>query len=166
METYIFEAAKPQDLDAVCSLIQQRIDWMDAVGIRQWNVTKYWEVYPRTYYAEHIDAGRLYVLRRAADHQVVCMAALLEQDPRWTEGTDTPAYYVHHLAADVQVRGAGRTLLSEAEALARRMGKAALRLDCSVDNDVLNRYYESQGYRLAGACIDGVYTGNLREKRL
>ena len=30
------------DLPQVYKIIDDRIHWMDAVGIRQWNVTDYW----------------------------------------------------------------------------------------------------------------------------
>ena len=39
-----------------------------------------------------------------------------------------------------------------------------MRLDCAEDNEFLNSYYDSMGYRLAGRCEDGVYIGNKREK--
>ena len=45
-------------------------------------------------------------------------------------------------------------------------GKEYLRLDCAVDNPVLNEYYESMGYETAGHCQDGPYYGVRREKRL
>ena len=50
--------------------------------------------------------------------------------------------------------------------LARRRGKVYLRLDCTVNNGPLNRYYEEQGYVFAGTCDDGAYGGNLRQKRV
>ena len=62
--------------------------------------------------------------------------------------------------------GLGGWMLGELEALARKDGKAALRLDCAVDNAALNDYYASHGYREAGRCADGAYLGIRREKRL
>lgn len=43
-------------------------------------------------------------------------------------------------------------------------GMRFMRLDCAEDNEFLNSYYDSMGYRLAGRCEDGVYIGNKREK--
>ena len=38
------------DIDSIIKVIQDRIDWMDEVGIEQWNKTSYLEVYPREYF--------------------------------------------------------------------------------------------------------------------
>ena len=113
------------------------MNWMDEKGIRQWNVTDYLAAYPKSYYQEQQTIGNLYVL-----------------------------VFIHNLVTDPKYRGAGKQLLSEIEKLAVRCGKQFVRLDCAVDNVFLNRYYESFGYKLSGTCIDGVYAGNRREKRL
>ncbi len=162
----IFIPASPADMEAVYSLIDARIRWMDKVGIRQWNVTDYWGVYPKTHYIEQMEKGRLYVLRRSSDGHILGTAVLYESDPRWEGVPEVPAYYVHHLATEIGAREAGRTILLEIEAIARRNGKTHVRLDCADDNPRLNRYYEDAGYSICGNCIDGVYTGNLRQKRV
>ncbi len=158
--------AEPCDLPEICRLIRERIAWMDRVGIRQWNVTDYWQVYPEAYYEMQIKARRFYVLDQADGGHLAGAAALLETDDRWADAGSVPAYYVHHLVTDVRAKGAGRSILAGTEALARQRGKKRVRLDCAADNARLNRYYEEQGYRLAGACEEGLYRGNLREKWL
>ena len=47
---YIFREATQQEIPAVFALIMRRVAWMDQVGIRQWNVTKYDRRYPPDYY--------------------------------------------------------------------------------------------------------------------
>ena len=91
---------------------------------------------------------------------------LLSEDGRWADRAGEPAYYVHNLVTEAAAPGLGGWMLGELETLARKDGKAALRLDCAVDNAALNDYYASHGYREAGRCADGAYRGIRREKRL
>lgn len=163
---YVFRPLQHGEIPAMLSLIHRRIAWMDAVGIRQWNVTDYDGVYPPEYYEACWQKGELYALAAAADGSIVCAGALKEQDERWPEALAAPALYLHHLAADPGFKGAGRIFLREAERHAARAGKAYLRLDSAIDNPALTRYYESQGYLPAGTCIDGLYEGILRQKKL
>lgn len=165
MMNFLFTPASPADMEAVYALIDRRIHWMDEVGIRQWNVTDYWGVYPRGHYIEQMEKGRLFVYK-SADGHVLGTAVLYESDERWEGVPDVPAYYVHHLATEIGIKGVGRFILREIESLARQSGKSCVRLDCADDNPRLNRYYEEAGYRICGRCIDGIYTGNLREKKL
>lgn len=48
---FLFRRAHTKEVPAVLSLISQRIRWMDACGIRQWNTTGYEAAYPPSYYA-------------------------------------------------------------------------------------------------------------------
>ncbi len=163
---YLFALAEKGDLEAVFGLIDGRIRWMDEKGIRQWNVRDYWNVYPKEYYARKQRQRELFVLKRQADQRVVGAAAILEEDEYWQEDSDVPAYYIHNLVADSAERGAGRALLRCIEKRALEKGKICLRLDCAMDNQRLNDYYEQMGFVLAGVCYDGNYTGNKREKKL
>lgn len=132
---------------------------MDEVGIRQWNVYAYWEVFPRTYYAEAIARGELDVLRRG--DALAAAVVLPREDSFWSD--DIPAYYIHNLVTDRSFPGAGRILLEHCMTLARRDGKKVLRLDCARDNDALNAYYDCFGFRPVGTVTDGPYEGTLRE---
>lgn len=147
------------------ALIHARIAWMDRVGIRQWNVTDYDGVYPPAYYQACFDSAELYALADAHTGEIVCVGALKERDARWPDDAQ-PALYLHHLAAALSRKGAGRSFLQYAEAHAARLGKRFLRLDSAIDNPALSAYYESQGYLPAGTCIDGLYEGILRQKPL
>lgn len=47
---YEFKPGELTDLPQVYDIIDERIHWMDQVGIKQWNVTDYWDCYPESYY--------------------------------------------------------------------------------------------------------------------
>lgn len=147
-------------------LIHQRIAWMDRVGIRQWNVTDYDGVYPPEYYEDCWRRGELFALEDAATGLVICAGAFKRQDDRWPPELHAPALYLHHLAADLTHRGAGRRFLLRAEAFAASEGMQYLRLDSAIDNPALTAYYEALGYVPAGRCVDGLYEGVLRQKLL
>ncbi len=161
---YTFRRAKADEVRSVFSLVENRVHWMDEAGIQQWNVTRYLEAYPMSYYTERQSDGELYVL--VSDNRIIGTVVLLDEDERWQDRATDPALYVHNLATLPGEKGAGKTILAEAEQLARAKGKRYVRLDCAVDNVFLNSYYGSLGYRLAGTCEEGFYKGNRREKEL
>ncbi|RSD29571.1 GNAT family N-acetyltransferase [Mesobacillus subterraneus] len=163
---YIFMSADASVLEDVYALIDQRIAWMDEVGIRQWNVTNYWDAYPKSYYVHQMNLGNLYILKKAEDNKVVGAIVLLEEDSRWNDCSDVSAYYLHNFVTDSRVKGAGEIILESVHELAVRNKKTRVRLDCAIDNVRLNHYYENKGYVFAGQCADGPYIGNKREKRL
>ena len=163
MQTYRFLKGTKDDLQEMYALIDARIRWMDEAGIRQWNVTDYWGCYPPAYYENAAETGHVYLLR-TANGALAAAAVLWEEDPRWP-GENPPAYYVHHLATDSAFKGAGEVFLTHAYDLAGAMGKAYLRLDCAQDSPKLNAYYERQDFESAGLCVDGLYSGVLRQKK-
>lgn len=155
--------AEARDLDGVIALIAERIAWMDAVGIKQWNRTGYFTRYPRAYFLSLTEKKELFV---AEDESGIAgVMALFSEDERWPDD-GVPALYVHHLAAALRCRGLGRKLLAWAECYAAGAGKERLRLDSAVGNEKLEYFYAAQGYLEAGFCDDGPYHGVLREKRL
>ena len=165
---YRLEPAQKADMPAVFDMIDSRIKWMDARGLRQWNAVDYWGIYPEAHYDALREAGELYVLRDIESGKAVCAAALLERDERWDpcEDRDVPAYYVHHLASEIGERGAGSEMIAQIEALAKEHGKAFVRLDCMVDSPFLNEFYGSRGYMPRGSFVEGDYEGLRREKRI
>ncbi len=162
-EKYRFRQAKPDEVQAVFDLIMGRVAWMDTVGIRQWNTTKYDQRYPLSYYEMRRKQEELFVLTdRAGD--ILAVGALLHEDERWPEHAS--AYYLHHLASRVDAKGTGSIFLQMAEEYTARMGKRYMRLDSAVGNKTLESYYTSRGYVEAGYCKDGLYEGILRQKKL
>lgn len=161
---YDFRLAKNNEIDTIFSLYKKRVHWMDKVGIQQWNVTKYLEVYPISYYAERQRLGELYVLSK--EGVIIGAVVLLQNDERWLKIVASPAYYVHNLVTEPSVKGVGKIILFEAEKMAISRGIQFMRLDCAVDNKFLNEYYDSMGYKMVGCCKEGVYIGNKREKEI
>lgn len=159
---YRFLPAERGDAEAVFTLIRKRIQWMDETGIQQWNVEDYWEVFPESYYFSAIAEKRLYVLKNS--DSAVAAGVLAFRDRGWEERED--AVYLHNFVTARNARGAGDRFLEEWAALAWRLGKRVLRLDCAEDNERLNRYYEERGFRAVGRVEDGDYTGTRREKIL
>ena len=108
-----FRKARLQDVDAIISLVQSRIDWMNDVGLHQWNETDYFGRYPRSYWERNID----YFLVGEEEGRVVVAIALYTEDVRWTHdgeytGTATgQAYYLHHLVTNPACKGAGKKMM-------------------------------------------------------
>lgn len=163
---YEFKQGEMKDLPQVYDIIDERIHWMDEVGIEQWNVTDYWVCYPKSYYEKAVSNGNLYVLKRKDTGLVVSVAVLYEKDDRWASQQGPAAYYVHHLATKIGEKGAGEVMIAFCEKLAADNKKEYLRLDCAIDNPKINTYYDRLQYEYAGTCVDGKYTGNLREKKI
>lgn len=163
---YIFEPAKKCEIPDIFRLYAERVKWMDMKALRQWNTTDYLSRYPIEYYFEQCEAGRLFVMRAAMSDEIVGAVVLLYSDSRWRGHDDVPAYYVHNLVTAPDAVGAGRYMLNEVEKMAIAHGKHFVRLDCAIDNPVLNDYYGSLGYEISRQCEDGPYIGNLRQKSL
>ena len=166
---YIFRPIKREEIPEMFEIILERVKWMDEAGIQQWNVTGYAEVYPLSYYEEKHDKGEVFVLEDAASGEILCAGVLRNEDERWNhvcDSADGSAYYLHNFASQVSAKGAGSIFLEFAERYAAKQGKKYFRLDSADDNEFLTHYYVSRGYTPAGTCIDGPYTGILREKRL
>ncbi len=162
--SYTFRKALPQEIPAVFQLIMRRVAWMDRVRIHQWNDTNYAARYPLEYYEQRRQMDELFVLEQKATGRLVCVGALFHEDDRWPE--QASAFYLHHFAAEVDAKGIGSVFLQEAELYAKRQGMTYLRLDSAVGNKTLEEYYTSRGYVEAGSCVDGLYRGILRQKKL
>lgn len=166
MKDYIFGLAGKKDIEDIFALYAERVRWMDAHGIRQWNVTRYLELYPLSYYREQCEHGNLYSLRCAGDDLPVGAVVLRQSDERWPDKAGVPAYYIHNLVTHPGIKGAGAHILAETERLAVEHDKCFVCLDCAADNAALNEYYASKGYAEAGEFVEGNYCGMRREKRL
>ena len=166
MHHYTFRPAEKDEVPAVFDLIMARVRWMDEVCIRQWNVTDYAGCYPLHHYEAARQRGDLFVL--TDETGIAACAVLREDDERWPDAMQAaqPAFYLHHLATRVGEKGAGRIFLQMAEEYAIRQGKTRFRLDSADDNTFLADYYTAQGYIPVGNCVDGLYSGILREKAL
>lgn len=82
-QRYLFRHGKKSDVKEVIGLIEARIEWMDAEGIRQWNVNHYRERYPESYFEQAAEARQMYVLEDERTARIVAAAILLTEDKRW-----------------------------------------------------------------------------------
>ena len=164
-ERHVFRRLGMAEVPVMFGLILDRIRWMDEKGIRHWNVTKYAEAYPIETYEEKCRLGLLHALTDAETGRLLAAGALLDADEYWPED-DVNAVYLHRFVSRIGAGGAGAAFMTLAEDWARRRGAEYFRLDSADDNPPLARFYEEKGYRPAGTCKDGPYSGILRQKKL
>lgn len=162
---HIFRPLGLPEVPVMFGMILDRIRWMDAKGIRHWNVTKYAEAYPIETYEEKCRGGLLHALTDIETGQLLAAGALLDADEYWPED-NVKAVYLHRFVSKIGSGGAGSAFMALAEDWARRRGAEYFRLDSADDNPPLARYYEEKGYQPAGTCVDGPYSGILRQKKL
>ncbi len=166
---YVFRPIKESEVPVMFEIIESRVKWMDVVGIKQWNVTNYTEVYPLEYFHYHRKKGETFVLEEKSSGEIVACAVLKAEDDRWENVEDyktKKALYLHNFAVRLDKKGTGSIFLRMAEEYAVRRGVECFRLDSADDNKKLEEYYSSRGYAPRGECIDGLYKGILREKKL
>lgn len=167
-EDYIFRPVKKEEIPVMFDIIQSRVRWMDEVGIKQWNVTNYAEVYPLEYFEHHRKNGEVFVLTEK-NREIVACAVLKKEDDRWEHIPDyktVKAIYLHNFAVRLDKKGTGKIFLGKAEEYAARNGYECFRLDSADDNKKLEAYYTEKGYISKGMCVDRLYKGTLREKKL
>jgi len=119
---YVFRNAQPDEVQEIFDLYRERVQWMDAVGIAQWNVTNYLEAYPVEYFREQAELGGLYVLVDESTRTIAAAAVLLQSDDLWLDRANTSACYIHSLVTSMEAPGAGRAIMAEIEKLAIRDG--------------------------------------------
>lgn len=161
---FTFRELRADEIPVMFDIILARIRWMDKQGIKSWNTTNYVERFPLSYYEEKRRKHEAFAIVEQDTGRILCAGVLKQEDDRWDD--DSPALYVHNLVADRSVKGAGSAFLRCAEDYARSLGKDYLRLDSIEGNPAITVYYERQGFRAVGTCVDGAYHGILREKRL
>ncbi|MBR5453712.1 MAG: hypothetical protein IKV54_06500 [Clostridia bacterium] len=155
-------------------MILDRMKWMDEVGIDQWNNTEYDKVYPISYFQDHADNGRVFVLINTRSGNISAAAVLKDEDDRWEFPEEKlldyrypdSARYLHNFVADRGDKGAGRIFMLLAEMHLRESGISYFRLDSALGNEKLEKYYSDMDFIPVGTCIDGLYTGILRQKEL
>lgn len=167
-EDYIFRPVKKEEIPVMFDIIQSRVRWMDEVGIKQWNVTDYAAVYPLEYFEYHRQKGETFALCENNGEIIAC-AVMKKEDDRWEhipDYKDKKALYLHNFAVRLDKKGTGKIFLEKAEKYAADNGYECFRLDSADDNKKLEAYYSEKGYIPRGICVDGLYSGILREKIL
>ena len=155
--------AKKEDIEKIRTLIENRIEWMNEVGIKHWNEFDYLNIYSYEYFESMIENKSFYIAEDDLKN-VVGDIGLLEKDEFWND--NVKALYIHNLVGDVNKRGVGKFLLEEVEKIAKEREIRVLRLDAKIDDKKLNDYYESFGYKEVGTCTEADYIGYKREKIL
>jgi len=81
------------------------------------------------------------------------------------EGTEVARLYSVAVSAEARGHGIGRRLMEDAARIARKRGRARLRLEVRADNRAAIRLYESLGYRQIGR-RSGYYDDGMDAFRL
>ena len=164
-EKYLFRQITKNEIKTIFDLIQSRVEWMNEVGIKQWNCTDYADVYPLSHYEKCFERKEIFVLEEKSTKEIICVGVLKHYDERWENCSDD-AFYLHHFASKVGEKGVGKIFLECAERYAKQYDKDYIRLDSAIDNETLTKYYSDLGYEAVGECVDGAYIGILRQKRI
>ncbi len=156
-----------QDLDAVCMLIRQAIDGMEAQGIYQWD-----DIYPsqrefeediekQTLYLAYIgdSLAAIYVISSECDDQY--------RNGKWKHDKET-SMILHRFCVSplFQHQGIGKAVLRHAEEQLREMGYQSIRLDVFTGNLFAQRLYLHNGYESRGYAIWRKGRFDLMEKKL
>jgi GNAT superfamily N-acetyltransferase len=147
--TLTIRRADHADFPALDALREEATAWLAAKGLDQWQPGQ-----PRVPTAastlDAINRGACYVAYEGTD-LVATITVDDHADPEfWTpDERAEPALYVHRMIVAQAARGRslGTDLLGWAADLARRTGRAQLRLDAWKTNEGLHRYYKQQGFR-------------------
>lgn len=154
--------ARPADLDAVLSILEDAARWMVSQRVSGWTPGSF----SRRRIAEIIDRDEMY-LASLAGQAVGTFALQWTDDETWGMGKDN-AGYVHGLAIHRDFAGmaVGRELLGWSEEKVSRSGRKYLRLDCVADNEALNAYYQRAGFDYRGQTTVRGLAVSLYEKRV
>jgi ribosomal protein S18 acetylase RimI-like enzyme len=154
--------ARPGDLDAVLSILEDAAQWMVRQGLPGWTPG----AFSRRRIAEIMNRGEMYLASLAG--QAVGTFALQWSDEETWGKVPNDAGYIHGLAIrrDFAGRGLGRELLGWTENRVFRSGKQYLRLDCTAENDALNAYYRRAGFDYRGRAVVRGLEVSLYEKRV
>jgi len=147
-----FRQAVINDLNTICSIISDAVDYMLAQGRQQWSHS-----YPaRSHISEDIACGRGYVLED--DCGILAYGAVVftgepaygQLDGKWM--SDAPYVVVHRLAVAQRARGRGLsvTFMRETETLARRNGITNFRIDTNYDNVQMLHLMDKLGFTYRG----------------
>lgn len=157
LNEYKIRKANTNDIEGIIQIIEKRCKWFKEKGINQWEY--YLEVYDKSYFKSQIKTNKLYVALK--DNQIVGLYLLKEDDFYWND--DVSAFYLHHLATDINCKGLGKVLLDDAIKKCQKYHKKYLRLDCLKENEKLNEYYKLKGFKYISSGEDEYYKYNLYE---
>ncbi|MBH0775616.1 GNAT family N-acetyltransferase [Nocardia sp. NEAU-351] len=135
--------ATDADADAIAGLRDRLAHWMVDNGIAQWLPGEY----PAATVAAEISRGEWFVWRD--ESALIGAVRLIWSDPEFWGADDAAAGYVHGLMVALERRGGalGERILRFCAERTRANGLRRQRLDTAAGNQVLRKYYATQGFR-------------------
>lgn len=157
--------AKSNEIDEIREIIALRIKWFKDRNINQWQ-SGYLEWVNKEYLNNLIAKQELHVID--GSDEIIGTFALLSEDPEcWENGNDGKALYIHHLTTREKYKNLGSDILKYIEEVAKTRGRNLIRLDCSLFNQKLNKYYGNLGFKYVGSFIESEhYVASLMEKEI
>lgn len=162
MENLIIELAKLKDISHIINILENRCIWMERNNIKQWESNSYTSIFNYDYFSKEIEKKTLYVAR--INNKMCGIFLIREKDKLWEDFKS--AFYIHHLATDINYKGLGKVMIEYIKYISLRYNKKYIRLDCVNDNEKLNNYYQKLGFDLKETGIIKDYEYNLRELNL
>jgi ribosomal protein S18 acetylase RimI-like enzyme len=161
-EHLVLRQARPADLDAVVSMLEEAARWMVRRGIEGWTPNGF----SRERIAVLIESGEMYLA--VLDGRPAGTFAIQWSDRETWGDVPDDAGYIHGLAIRREFAGTGlgREMLRRAEQMVYRSEREYLRLDCVADNEALNEYYRRAGFAYRGSAVVRGLAVALYEKRV
>ncbi len=153
LEDLILRKAKPEEAEAIWSIIKEAIDKRKEEGSRQWQ-----DGYPNLEVVQRdINLGYGYVHVDVKGEIYGYLALIFEIEPAYEiiEGkwlTDQPYAVVHRIAVSQSkyVKGQASKMLNDVEELCQEKQVYSLRVDTNFDNVGMLRVFEKLGYTYCG----------------
>lgn len=140
------------ELPALVSLYDEAAQWLQARGVRQWQVGEHT--------AQRLAELETFVAKEK-DRLVGGFCFVPPARDLWPDAHKAEASYLSGLVLARRHAGAGRVLLAHAERLA---SAPRLRLDCWAGNEVLKAFYESAGFTPCGLVAEQTWMVQRFEK--
>lgn len=155
--------ATKDDIEKFHKIIISRCNWLAEKNVNQWKVTSYPIRYSIDYFKEQIN--NLYIIKN--NDEVLGGFLLKDNDEKyWSDSNDVNAYYIHHLATKIGIKGLGKSLIEYAINKSKQDNKDFLRLDCVAHNKKLNEYYKQLGFVYSGEIQIKNWSENLWQIKL
>lgn len=159
--------AEPEQLPVVLDIIGEATVWVQERGFNQWSLPPYDEDNPMyKVMKDSVDQKEVYLVVKD-DLALATMTLQWEDEYFWGKRPDD-AGYIHKLAIRSAYHGQkiGQYFMAWAENVIEEVGRPYARLDCMAENEGINRFYQSLGYKLIGVKEDFRWKANLYEKRV
>ncbi|MCM1262019.1 MAG: GNAT family N-acetyltransferase [Butyrivibrio sp.] len=146
-----YRLATINDIENICSLVNEAINKMESIGIYQWDY-----LYPteEDFYND-INNKTLYVAEN--EHEIVAIYAISQEcDEEYTKckwhNPDETACIIHRLcvAPTFQNKGIGKQILKHIETQLANLAYTSVRLDAYSQNPYALRLYKNNGYEERG----------------